>query len=578
MRLAARGKEAGEEIAQLSILTRHFFMRFFRNDTVDFEDQMKARLVAVLAILAVVMGWSSQLLIFFKYELSPDVGISWLEKNYIFTLMMLIFSIITLLEWDMLFPDRRDFTNLTPLPIRLRTVFAAKLVSFIAFIGLFSVAMSSISSVVFSIFLSQWRSNSLLFSLRYVFAHLTGAFAACFCVFFACMFVNLFLMAILPSSLQRRISVLVRFLLIALFLFLLMSFLIDPGSLSGVLRSLPRLKDHGSPIIFRVPSMWFVGLYEFLLGTTDPDFVALAREAGLMFALAIGVFGMACALSYFKHYRKTLETVKTKARLRSLREASAGLMQKALLMSPEERAVGTFFSKTIRSSPKHRNALVNGFAFSTAVVMLSIMGSRRNIQALTPSNPFFLVQSILFILVLLAAVRFVVDIPAALESNWVFRVTEAAERHKYITGLKTTIFVHWFLPLSALIFLAHQWLWKNAPAAGLHAGFCLALSALGLETFFFHYQKIPFASSYVPGKLRLQIRGIPYLAGIIALLAALANLDKALLGHPWLFLAFFPAAAILWAVLRIVNTRFVDSRPLIYEEEPEPAMISLPEA
>jgi len=36
-----------------------------------------------------------------------------------------------LLEWEMLFPDRRDFINLTPLPVRLRTVFAAKLASFL---------------------------------------------------------------------------------------------------------------------------------------------------------------------------------------------------------------------------------------------------------------------------------------------------------------------------------------------------------------------------------------------------------------------------------------------------------------
>ena len=577
MGFASRSEGASEEIAQLGILTRHFFTRLFRNDLVDFEDQMKARLVAILAILAVIMGWSSQLLIFFKYELSPDVGISWQEKNYVFILMMIIFGIVTLLEFDMLFPDRRDFANLTPLPVRLRTVFAAKLASFIAFIGLFSVAMNSISSVVFSIFLSQWRSNSLLFGLRYVFAHLIGAFAACFCVFFACMFVNLFLMAILPSALQRRISVLVRFVLIAIFLFLLMSFLVDPGSLSGVLRSLPRLKDHGSPLIFRVPSIWFVGLYEFLLGTTDPDFIALARKAALMFVLSVGVFGLACALSYFKHYSKTLETEKKGSRFRFLREAIAGLAQKALLMTPEERAVGAFFSKTIRTSPKHRNVLVNGLAFGAALVMLSIMANRRNIQALAPVNPLFLAQSILIVLVLLAAIRVVVDIPAALESNWLFRVTEAAERRRYVSGLKTTILLQWLLPLSILLFLVHAPLWKNVATAGFHAGFCLALSALGLEALFFRYRKIPFASTYVPGKLQLQIRGVPYLLGIIALLAVLANLDKALLGHQGLFWAFFPAAATLWIILRIANARFLDSHPLIYEDEPEPAMIGFPE-
>ena len=135
--MAARLRDLREDADQLGLLSRHFFERLFRNDFVDFEDQMKARLVAVLAVLAVVVGWSSQLLVFFKYELSPDAGTSWQEKNYIFILMMLLFGVATLLDWEALFPDRRDFVNLTPLPVRLRTIFAAKLVSFLAFIGLF---------------------------------------------------------------------------------------------------------------------------------------------------------------------------------------------------------------------------------------------------------------------------------------------------------------------------------------------------------------------------------------------------------------------------------------------------------
>ena len=391
-----------EEGAQIGILTKHFFQRLFRNDIVDFEDQMKARLIAVLSILAVIVGWSSYFLIFFKYEFSPDLNTSWQDKNYVFLFVMIIFGIVTLLEWEVLFPDRRDFVNLTPLPVRLRTIFAAKLASFIAFIGLFSVAMNSFSSVAFALFLAQWRSNSVLFLVRHVFAHLISAFAACFCVFFACVFVNFFLMALLPSSLYRRVSLLVRFALIGFFIFLLLTVLVEPGSLSGVVRSLANLKDHGSPPLFRVPSLWFVGLYEVLLGTTDPVFKALARTAGLAFGLSIGAFGLACALSYLKHFRTTLETAKRERRLRRLREGVANALQRTVLWNPEERAVGAFFSKTIRSSPKHRTVLVNCLALGAALVTLSIVANRRDLQALTSGNSFFLAQSLLLAFILLA--------------------------------------------------------------------------------------------------------------------------------------------------------------------------------
>jgi hypothetical protein len=578
MGLAARLQGPGDEIAQLGILTRHFFTRLFRNDIVDFEDQMKARLIAVLSILAVIMGWSSQLLVFFKYEFSPDAGISWQDKNYIFMLEMLIFGIVTLLEWEMLFPDRRDFVNLTPLPVRLRTVFAAKLASFVAFIGLFSVAMNSLSSVVFTMFLAQWRSNSLLFGLRYLAAHLISAFAACFCVFFACMSVNLFLAAVLPFALYRRSLVLVRFILIALFVFLLVSFLTNPGGVSGIIRSLPRLKDHGSPLLLLVPSLWFAGLYEVLLGKADPVFIVLAKRAGLALGLSVGAFGLACILSYVNYLRRTLESSNKRGRLRSWRAYGAGLVQGAILRTPEERAVGTFFSKTIRSSPKHRTVLFNGLALGAAVAMLSIVASRQDIRALSPSNPLFLAQSILMVFVLLGAIRIVVDIPAALESNWVFQVTETGERRRYVSGLKTAAFFQWLLPLSVLLFAAHLWLWRAAGAAALHAAFCLALSGLGLEALFFHYRKIPFASSHVPGKLQLQVRGVPYLVGLIGLLAGSADLEKALLGYRPAFWAFFPAAGLVWHVLRTVNARYLETHPLIYEEEPEPAMIGFPDA
>lgn len=491
--------------------------------------------------------------------------------------MMIIFGIVTLLEWEMLFPDRRDFVNLTPLPVRLRTVFAAKLASFIAFIGLFSVALSSLSSVAFALFLAQWRSDSLAFLARHILAHLVSAFAACFCVFFACVFINFFLLAVLPPSLYRRISLLVRFVLIALFAFLLLSFLTEPGSVSGAVRSLARLKDHGSPLVLRLPSMWFVGLYEVLLGTRDPVFADGARTAGLAFGLSFGAFGLACGLSYFRQFRRTLEAAKGMPRLRRLREDVAGALKKAVLRNPEELAVGEFFSKTIRSSLKHRIMLVNGLAVGAALATLSIVAERRGIQALTPGNAFFLSQSHLLVFILLAGLRLVVDVPAAIESNWVFRLTESAERGRYVTGLKKTILFQWFLPLSILLFGAHLWLWRDGRAALLHAAFCLALAGLGIEVSFYRFRKIPFAGAYVPGRLRLQTRVAPYLAGLLALLAALSALEKRLLADPSDFWIFLPIAAALWAVLSIASARYLKDNPLIYDDKPEPAMIGFPE-
>ena len=239
--------------------------------------------------------------------------------------------------------------------------------------------------------------------------------------------------------------------------------------------------------------------------------------------------------------------------------------------------MGEFFSKTIRSSPRHRAVLINSLAVGAALMTLSIVANRRNLQTLTSGNPFFLAQSFLLVFVLLAGMRVVVDIPASLEGNWVFRVTESAARNRYVAGLKKTVFLQWLLPLSLLIFFAHLRLWRDGGAALAHATFCLVLSGLGLEAFFYRFRKIPFASTHVPGRLRLQTRGVPYLAGLLGLLAALAGLEKALLSRPRSFWVFLPVSAVLWAFLRHHNARYLKDHALVYEEEPEPAMTGFPE-
>ena len=506
------------ELKQLRILTKHFFARLFRNEIVDFEDQMKGRLIALLSVLTIIVGWSSELLLF-KFNMVPDVNISWQEKDYVFILMMIIFGIVTLLEWEVLFPDRQDFLNLTPLPIRLRTVFGAKLASFIGFIGLFSVAMNSMSSVLFAIYLGPWRSDSPMILFRYVLAHLASAFAACYFVFFACVFLQFVLMAVFPFTAYRRISLWVRFLLITVFIFFLLAFIAEPAILGGSLRSLARLKDSGAPFLFRFPPLWFVGLYEVLLGTNDIVFVALAKTAGLVLCLSLLAFLLAAALSYYRHVRKTGEGQKASPKLFWLRSSLAELFQGPVLRHPEERAVAGFFSKTIRSSPKHRVTVTNYAAVAAGFMMLLVAANRRNLGALTLQNKSLLALQLILLSFLLIGIRAAVNIPAAPEARWIFKATEGAFRTRYVSGLKKAVFFSWFAPLSVLVFLAHLLIWRNGQWAFGHAIFGLTVAGLGVEAAFCRFRKIPFACTYVPGQSRLQSRVVLYLLGFIAFLA-----------------------------------------------------------
>jgi hypothetical protein len=562
------------ERGQFAILTRHFFGRLFRNEMVDFEDQMKEKLIVTLSLLAVFFSWASWLLLF-KYHFVPDVNRSWQEKTFIFTLMMLVFALVTLLEWDILFPDRRDFLNLMSLPLRLRTLFAAKLASFILFIGLFSVAMMGVSSVLFSMYLTDWRSNSLVMAVRYVAAHLLSGFAAAFAVFFSIVFLQLLMMALLPESLYRRSALVVRFVLAVGLVFLLLSFAVAPSSLGRSFQGLESLKESGDPFIFRFPPLWFVGLYEVLLGTRDAVFEAGARTAGLVLVLALAAFVGSGALSYRRHVLKTLEERKARPALFGLREGWRKLLAASILRTPEERAVYGFFSDTLRSSHVHRTSFIHYLAAGAAGMLLLVTAYRESFRTLTPANGFLLVLPLLLALTIIAGLRVLVDRPAALEANWVFRLTETPRTSRYASGLRKAVTLKFLVPLFIAVLAAHALLW-DFRAALTHAVFGLIVSFLALQAAFYRYRKIPFTCSWVPGKLKLQFTAIPVLIGLMLSMMALAAIEKSVLADPVRAIVFVAVSAGTGLALWQGNRRFCRGASLCYEEEPDAAMVELP--
>lgn len=558
-----------------ALLTRHFFERLFHNDLVEFEDQMKERLIVTLALMAVFFFWASELMLF-KYHFVPDTGRSWQEKSYLLSLMMLAFGVVALLEWDVLFPDRRDFLNLAPLPVRLRTVFAAKLASFVLFAAAFSAAMTGPSSVLFSIYLAQWRGDTLAMAGRYVAAHVLAGFAACFAVLFAVVALQALLMAALPEGLYRRLALVVRFALIAGAVFLLLSFVAAPSVVAGLFRDLELLKETRHPFVFRFPPLWFAGLYEVLLGTRDAVFEAQARTAVLAVAVSAASFLGASVLSYRRHVLRTLEVGKGGRAGAGLREAVRRVLARTVFRRPEERAVAGFFSGTLRSSPPQRMALVYYLAVGAALLTVLLAANRSALRALTPANGLFLVLPLLVAFAVLTGVRIVADRPAALEANWVFRLAETGRTARYVSGLKKAVGLAFLGPLFLAVFVVHAFLWDAATAA-LHAAFGLAVSAVGLEALFHRYRKVPFACSWVPGRLKLQYNAAPILIGLVLAGSALAAWEKAILAAPRRGLVFAAVAAAAWGALKRGGRRFYRTADLVFDETPEPALAGFPD-
>ena len=571
---ATLGASLRNGFSQFSLLTRHFFNRFFQNDIVDFEDQMKEKVIGGMAFLA-ILGLQVANAILFKYQFLDEEGPSWVDKCYSLWVFMLILGFITVVEWDVLFPDRRDYVNIIPLPVRVRTFFLAKSASFLLFVGIYSVASHSLASFSFAYFLTRFRSGSPLFLVRHMAAHLIAGSAANIFLFFLCVFIQGLLMSVLSYGLGRRISLLIRFVLLTSIVFLLVISVSASVSIPQSFSNFPALKESQDRFLTLFPPMWFTGLYEYLLGNRDPFFVSLSRLA--LWAVLAGVlaFFATAAASYTRHLKKSLEVRRGRLSLKKARDLVSRCVDALLLRNPTERAVFHFFGQTLWRSNLHKMRLFNYLAVSSAFALIMLSTTQLLRSQMTTSNRTLLAIPLVFAFILLLGIRSLANVPASLGANWVFQITERAPRRHYFSAFKKAVFLETLLPLFALVFILYSYLWGWKTAL-LHSLYCLAASVLLMEVLFLRYPKIPFTCTFVPGKAKVHVYWLPYVIGFIVYTSFLSSYEKYLFSFPRYFLNYFIACGLLFAVSRLhQHLSFYRLRPIVYHEEPEPIMVSL---
>ncbi|MCJ7580508.1 MAG: hypothetical protein MUP98_08225, partial [Candidatus Aminicenantes bacterium] len=218
---------------------------------------MKEKTISFLALISILSAHIANSVLM-KYMFVPDEGISWVEKCYFISFVMLLLGLITVFEWDVIFPDTRDFNNLLTLPVKLKMIFASKFTSLCLFIGIFALGASAISMLVFWFHLLPWQEDQgVLFSLFFMCAHLVSLIAACFFVFFFFAFLIGVLMMIFPARLFRALSLFIRTVLMIICVFLMIFIVLSSFTSSSFFNSLPALKANNSLSFYLFPPMWF---------------------------------------------------------------------------------------------------------------------------------------------------------------------------------------------------------------------------------------------------------------------------------------------------------------------------------
>src|SRR6185312_5308114 len=234
---------------RFSVLVRLFFSRFFDKESLSPQGDSAANVTQTLGILAAPGGFISLILYF-----AGDVQTGWnlvTLRCLFLAFSMSVISFIVIFEWDAIFPDRRDYQVLFPLPVPMAKLFLAKMTAFLLFLGMFLIAINGIVTLFWPVIFDH--GNYFLVTGTHL---LVVTVAGLFCAFAAAAIQGL-LLIVVPARIFRFVATCVQTLLLTV---MVMFFFISP-----LIASETRPMIGGYADLSRwVPVYWFSGLYELI--------------------------------------------------------------------------------------------------------------------------------------------------------------------------------------------------------------------------------------------------------------------------------------------------------------------------
>jgi hypothetical protein len=528
---------------QFRVLCRQFLLR-----VVDLEAlSIKADVIAFL-------GQFAGVLIMFSLIVSGmAVMYPVATEETLISLTLLAVGLITVISWDATFPDCRDVLVLAPLPVKPRTILAAKVTASSAVIGLAVLALNAVPS-----FLEAFSLSNSYGFLRSFAAFWIATLAMVIFLYGSVLTLQGFAALLLPRRIFLRVSALLQILAFAYFL---CSFFMLPA--------LP-VAAMGLPITHQIvawtPSFWFYALCVQLNGVLPASLTWLAMRAWV--ALAASAFGAAASLllCYVHTMRKTVEEP-------DLVPAGRGSNWAPRFGSPLRTAVILFSVRALTRSRQHRVA----FAFYLSIVCAIAIGTIKTGIAMPAPHALtqdFLLNTILMMSFAVIGLRSVFSLPISLNANWVLRITQLRPTPEYTAATRTSLILLAVVPLTiASAVLAGTFRpWHEVAA---HLLILVLIGCVLADLCLIGFYKVPFTCSYLPGKSNVQFVFWGFLILFIPLAMRFASLEQHALNSLPQFLCMTGFLLAIIAALRAFNHHQARSAAIYFEELPPEIITTL---
>src|SRR5262245_323369 len=486
-----------DERVQVRALTSAFFTRFFESDTtVERTDATRSFfwLLALLAAPGFLLTTYRQFL--WERLVRRGEGLDALVRTVradtaeYLALTFVAVAIIAAARWQSLVIDRRDALVLGALPARARVFVIGKLAALAGYTGLLAAGMHLGTAVVYGFSLGgMQRPSNVLGTLAGLAIAGVGLTA----------FVMTAIAAAQPATLAivgprgfARASVTMQMALVAS---VLVVFVLSPGHSPRAFSTFDADGVAGPAWVFWLPPLWFLGVFETIVGSASPELRDLARTGWIALAAALGVLLAASPIAGARTLRATFGIASTPRWFAGRRLSDR--FARALARQPAARGALTFAFATIArvSAPRLVLALLCAAGLTSLVPVLSAA-----LDVHPASTTAVLAFPFVMQFFALLGLRLAIRTPVELPGRWLFDQTDvsplagrrAAWRMLFAGGV-----------LAPMLVTAALWLWLWEPAVAIARTISACTGGwLALEVLLYGYVGVPCSRPLVSAAFR----------------------------------------------------------------------------
>jgi hypothetical protein len=549
-------------------LVRLFVDRIFYGNSESADGGLALSTGLVLSLLALPGGFYSIFLLdkystlmqWMRGQRNFDPFAAAIPDEYFFIVLSMVLSgVVAVWRWDSIFPDRRDYSNLVPLPISMPAIFFANLTAIVFLATVLALDVNAASAILFPL-IAGASENAFGFFVRFLSVHVLVVVLASIFSFFAVFVTVGALMVSLPRAIFRRISLYLRGAILACLAATLTTSFAVPPLLSRLPKTPAKL----------LPPVWFVALCQSMRGRASPSLASLGRVAWLATTTAV----VSAMVIYLVGYRRCFAQIAEAADSLSVDHGTRlrwifTVLDRAILRNGFQRAGYRFVMKTLLRSEAH--GLVLGGFVGLGIVAASqfLFASLSGKQITTGGSPPSEILALPLILsyCIIVGLRFVFDMPAEMRANWVFQIHLDKTRQECIPLARKVILTFvlpWVFAVAVPIY-GFLWGWR---VAVMQSVFVALWSLLLIEVLLLRFRKIPFTCSYPPFRDSAVVLALSYVLGFVVFVVPTSNLEHWALANPAVMAAWFVIVLLAWyGVSRIHRGDMQIDQELIFEEK-----------